>query len=415
MSRDADAPGGPTAGAGRAVVEVRVGAPQPLGPRVRHAAEVRLPAERTRVLWFEVDAAHADLVTPHGDPFVFAPLMLALAGGHDLVVDGATLDPLLVEHLAEFVRIWSAWFGYPEVRVTAETRAAVAPRPGTVVAFSGGVDAAFSAWRHTRGDAVVDRRVDAAMMLHGLDVPLSDPDGFARAAARARRMTDDLGIPLVTVATNAWTLPVATGHFTGLGVAAGLHLLAGGFGTGLVPATAAYRDLVVPLNSSPVSDWLLGGSDFAILHDGASADRFTKVATLAEWPEAMASVRVCLRHAGHDDNCGECTKCMMTLTALHVLGVAAPGFTDRPDADTIDRWARTLPRREYYLQEGAVLARAAQDRGIDERWVTSLERRIRRARVKAGMRAAAPRASARAADLHRRWAARRAAGGRRSG
>ena len=230
--------------------------------------------------------------------------MLALAGGHDLVVDGATLDPLLVEHLAEFVRIWSAWFGYPEVRV-----------------------------------------------------------------------------------------------------AAGLHVLAGGFGTGLVPATAAYRDLVVPLNSSPVSDWLLGGSDFAILHDGASADRFTKIAALAAWPEAMASVRVCLRHPGHDDNCGVRPKCMMTLTALHVLGTDAPGFTHRPDADAIDRWVRTLSQREYYLQEGAVLARAARDRGVDERWVGTLERRIRRARVKAGVRAAAPRASARAADLHRRWAA----------
>jgi len=413
VSSPTDAPGDAPLTQRRAV-EVRVGPLRSAGARVRATAEVRIPDGRARELWFEVDAADADRVTPHGDPFVFAPLMLALAGGHDLVVTGATLDPVLVERLAEFVRVWSAWFGYPEVRIAAETRPAVAPRPGTVVAFSGGVDAAFSAWRHTRGDAAADRRVDAAMMLHGLDVPLSDPAAFARASTRARRMTDDLGIPLVAVATNTWQLPLVTGHFTGMGVAAGLQLLAGGSGTGLVPSTAAYRDLVVPMNSSPVSDWMLGGSDFAIVHDGASADRFTKIAALADWPEALASVRVCLRHAGHDDNCGRCTKCMMTLTALHVLGVHAPGFADRPDATAIDRWARTLPRSAYYLQEGAVLARAARARGVDEAWVATLERRIRRARVKAGVRAAAPEVSARVARLHRRastWNARR----RRSG
>lgn len=404
----------PGRGTDGATVEVRVRDARTIGSRFRRTADVLVPGGRVRELWFEVDAAEADRVTPHGDPFVFAPLMLALAGGHDLVLDGATVDPLLLEHLAEFVRIWAAWFGYPEVGITAETRPAVAPRPGTVVAFSGGVDAAFSAWSHTKGDATA-RRVDVAMMLHGMDVPLTDPDGFARAAARARRMTDDLGIPLVPVVTNAWLLPVVIRHFTGMGVAAGLHLLAGGAGAGLVPSTAAYRDLVVPMNSSPVSDGLLGGSDFMIVHDGASADRFTKVAALAAWPEALASMRVCLRHDGHDDNCGVCNKCMMTLTALHVLGVDAPGFAHRPDAAAIDRWVRTLPRGEYYLQEGAVLARQARARGVGEPWVGALERRIRRARIKAGVRAAAPQVSARVAQAHRRWAARRPARPRRSG
>ena len=67
MSRGAGAPGGPTSGARRAV-EVRVGTPEVVGDRVRHAAEVRVPDQRTRALWYEVDAAHADLVTPTATP-----------------------------------------------------------------------------------------------------------------------------------------------------------------------------------------------------------------------------------------------------------------------------------------------------------------------------------------------------------
>ena len=42
-------------------------------------------------------------------------------------------------------------------------------------------------------------------------------------SARARRMTDALGIELVVVETNAWTLPVPIAHYTGTGIAAALH------------------------------------------------------------------------------------------------------------------------------------------------------------------------------------------------
>lgn len=387
---------------GPGVVRVRLTEPRTGSGRGRATARVDGPGLAPRDLFYEVADSDAHLLTPHVDPFVFAPLALAMAGGHDLEVEGGPVDAALLTGLAEFARVWSAWFGFRPPRIGADVRATVAPRPGTVVAFSGGVDAACSLWRHTRGDRAVERRVDAAMMLHGLDVPLDDTAGFARAAARARRMTDDVGVPVVAVATNAWDLPVPVHAFTGMGVAAGLHALAGGFGTGLVPSTAAYRDLVVPVNSSPVSDHLLGGSNFAVVHDGADTDRFAKIAVLADWPEALAAVRVCLQHPGHDDNCCACTKCMMTLAALRVLGVDAPAFTRRPTAADLHRWARTIPRKRYHLQEGSVLVDEARRRRIDEAWVGALARRIRAARLKDGVRSAYPGASARVAAGHRR-------------
>lgn len=383
-------------------VRVRLGEPQQRAGRVRAVAEVEGPGLGVCELFYEVADADASRLTTHVDPFVFAPLAVAMAGGHDLVVEDGPVDPVLLGNLAEFARIWSVWFGYRPPRIAAESRPGVAPRPGTVVAFSGGVDAACSLWRHTRGDLATERPVDAALMLHGLDVPLARPDAFTRAAARARRMTDDVGVPLIAVATNAWDLPVPVGAFTGMGVAAGLHALAGGFGTGLVPSTAAYRELLPRANSSAVSDHLLGGSDFAVVHDGADADRFAKVALLAGWSAALGAVRVCLHHAGYDDNCCECNKCMMTLTALHVLGVAAPAFACRPSATDIHRWARTIPRKRYFLDEGSTLVAEARRRRISEPWVGALARRIRWARLKDGVRSACPAASARIAAGHRR-------------
>jgi hypothetical protein len=193
-----------------------------------------------------------------------------------------------------------------------------------------------------------------------------------------------------------------------MGVAAALHVLGGGFGAGLVPSTAAYADLVVPMNSSPVSDWLLGGSRFEIVHDGAASNRFEKLRALVEWPEAMESLRVCLYDPRRDRNCGKCNKCMLTRTAFRILETDPPGFDGSVTADELRRWAPTLPSVRYYVQEGSILVQAARARGIDEPWVGALDRRIRTVHVKDAVRAAWPELATRAAALHRRVARARA-------
>ena len=215
-------------------------------------------------------------------------------------------------------------------------------------------------------------------------------------------MTDELGLELVVVATNVWTLPVPIDEYTGMGVCAGLHVLGGGHAVGMIPSTATYRDLVVPLNSSPVSDWLLSSSAFAIVHDGACYNRLEKLRALAAWPAAMDALRVCLLDPRQDRNCGECNKCMMTLTAFRVIGVEPPCFDRIPSGDELRRWARTLPSVDYYLQEGAFLVDAATEQGIDEPWVGALRNRIRRVHLKNGVRNAFPGVAGDVATAHRR-------------
>ena len=369
---------------------------------MRRSADIRSPALGTRELWYEVDEAHADLTTDRADPFVVATLVHAMGEGLDLVVTGAPVDPGLLRNLVEFQRIFKAWFELDIVDIHAEASADTSPPAAATVAFSGGADSAFSAWWHTRGDGGNEPPLRTAMMLRGVDIPLTDPAGFARAAARAQRMTDSLGMQHVVVATNAWTLPIPVDEYTGMGVCAGLHVLGGGHCAGLIPSTATYRDLVVPLNSSPVSDWLLSSSAFAVVHDGAQYNRLEKLRVLAEWPEAMDALRVCLVDPRRDGNCGECNKCMMTLTAFRVIGVEPACFDRIPSAAEIRSWARTLPSVDYYLQEGTFLVDAATEQGIDEPWVGALRNRIRRAHLKQGVRNAFPQFADGVAAAHRR-------------
>ena len=374
----------------RGAFELRVLTPAGAPERVRRSAEIRSSAHGSRELWFEIRGADASTVNERADPFVLPALLRAMDLGCDLSVRGAPVDARFLRNLAEFQRIWSAWFGFERVAVEAETLESTPSSALGIVAFSGGVDSAFSAWWHTRGDARRERRIAAAMMVRGIDIPITDPAAFESAGARSRRMAESVGLEFLTVTTNAWILPPAVRSFTGPGVISALHLLAGQFGAGLVPSTATYRDLVVPLNSSPVSDPLLGSSGFEIAHDGAYYSRFEKLTFLVQWPEAMDSLRVCLVHPRHDRNCGVCDKCMLTLAELRVIGVEPACFERSPTADELVAWARRLPRRGIFLSEAAVIVREAAERDVVEPWVRALARRIRTENLKQGVLAAWP-------------------------
>src|SRR3990172_3122972 len=119
-------------------------------------------------------------------------------------------------------------------------------------------------------------------MIHGMDIPRADTAGFDGALARSRRMLDSLALDAISVRTNAWELLTSRyTHFPALGVASALHVVGGGFGTGLLASTASYAALEFPINSNPMSDALLGGSSFAIVHDGAAYNRLEKIRRLA--------------------------------------------------------------------------------------------------------------------------------------
>lgn len=376
---------------------------------VRVTAELRSP-RRTGDgddLWFEVDEATGEALTDRGDPFVLATLLLAMREGVDLRLSGRPVSTSLLRRLEEFQHVWHAWYGLPVVDLHAEAedddgpaRAADAP---AVVAFSGGVDSAFSAHRHVVAPASPRApRVEAGLTIHGMDIPLSDPDGYEGAAARAARMLDSIGLAQVRVRSNAWDfLPDdEPGHFAALGVASALHLVAGRFGTGLVPSTMSYRELTVPADSSPVTDWMLASRGFDVVHDGASASRLEKLRRLGTWPEAMANLRVCLVDPRHDRNCGDCNKCLLTYVELLVLGIEPACFDPRPTPERVRRWARTFPSNPLYAREMRLVLDEATARRVDDRWVPIARAKLATVVAKDAVRGVAPGAVARFRTAH---------------
>ena len=205
----------------------------------------------------------------------------------------------MLRNLDEFQVVWNRAYGFPIVDIVAEEQEDADRSEGpSVTAFTGGVDSAFSAYWHTRGGRRLDRPLAAGMMVHGVDIPREDVDGFRRAAARSRRMLESVGLELVTVETNAWQPQPPNTRYVAIGVAASLHLLSARFGAGLIPSTVDYANLVIPISSNPVSDPLLGSRSLPIVHDGAGVRPAREGADdrgLGGSPRLVASVPAAIR------------------------------------------------------------------------------------------------------------------------
>ena len=372
--------------------------------RVHLTASLTMPGGEVEEIWYAIDEYASDALVDSADPFVVAAVPLAMRRGYDLRVVGGAVSPSLLDTLERFQEVWHDWSRDPMVDVVAEEERERDARPAVAVsAFSGGVDSSFTVYRHTQGLAHRDRKLQAAVMLHGVDIPRVNVVGFTRASARSRRLVESAGLELVTVQTNVWEVVETRPYPIAAGLASALHLLGGRFGTGLIPGTTSYRHLVFPLGSSPVSDGLLGSRNFEIVHDGSREERFDKLRHLANWDEALDLLRVCLADPQHHRNCGHCQKCMLAILTFRVLDVTPRCFETLPSEAAILEWVPTLTSHPVYVQEAETLVGEATARGINDPWVRALRRTVQVKRTKQSIRAMAPVWSRRAASAHR-WA-----------
>jgi hypothetical protein len=381
------------------IIEVRP--PDVRGGRVRVGAALMGPNAPSDELWYATDERELEALTDTADPFVVAVAPMAMRNQCDVRVVGAPVTAPLLDNLVDYQEIWRAWLGDPVVDIRADVERGVDPsdRP-TAAAFSGGVDSAFTAYRHACGAVARDHRLASALMIQGVDIPRVHVVGFRRAAARSRVMVESIGLDLVTVETNAWEL-VAQPYPIAAGIASAFHLLGARYGRGLLPGTVSYQHLQFPLGSTPIADPLLGSGTVEIVHDGAAYERFDKVAALLEWPEALEHLRVCLQDPHRDRNCGTCPKCMITQLAFRVLDVVPGCFESFPTDAEFAAWAGSLPSLPLYEQEAQTILDRAAARGIHAPWVRPLARRVQMIRTKRAIRAVAPVWSDRVADAHR--------------
>jgi hypothetical protein len=133
--------------------------------------------------------------------------------------------------------------------------------------------------------------------------------------------------------------------------------------------------LVLPCGSSPVTDHLMPGDRFAVVHDGAGFSRTDKIAEIMKSPLACGTLKVCWAGADQSENCGHCEKCVRTRLNFSAAGAKStpPCFATDLDVEDI---RRIQINNKYQLAELASILAYAREHGISAPWMPVLQERL---------------------------------------
>lgn len=336
---------------------------------------------------YEYECSGAEPTNPPLDGPVIAFLFHAMQRGRPVYVHGPVTRTALL-NLDALQGAWCCWRPdrYRRVDIHPETILDLdTPKRGrkAIGAYSGGVDSTFTALRH-RLLLPPQRRIPLTtlLMVHGFDVALDNPDHFERLVERTQPFRDLVELDLRVVRTNSKELYLQDwqdSHAAEL--AACLHLYAHEFAFGLIGSTKSYNSLVIPYGTSPITDHLLSGDGFSIVHDGAEFSRTEKVAAIARHADAVQSLRVCWEGREQFRNCGVCEKCVRTRMNFAAVGAAAPScFNGQLDPARIPG----IPvRNEPQAVELRSIVDYAEKHGVQGEWLDALKRRVQAIRPEA--------------------------------
>ena len=297
-----------------------------------------------------------------GDHALVAVLLWAMKNKLDVAVEGK-VSPRLLDGLETLQEIWHRWkpSRYSKVSIKAQEESAPecveGDRPA-IFAFSGGVDASFSVFRHLKQKAGRNnRKPGAALIVQGMDIPIDRDDFFQSAMERARLILAGTHIPLIGMKTNSRALSQDWVDSFGLQLIACYLVLQNHFAFAVHGSGEPYDTLVIPWGSTPLTDPLLSSESINIDTYGCEFDRTEKVKWLSENTAVCNHLRVCWAGPNLGQNCCECEKCIRTMLNFWATKHKIPNAF--PKELTTERIKTLKPKNEIQLREIKSLYRHA--------------------------------------------------------
>jgi hypothetical protein len=306
------------------VEDVRVSAAAS-GPRLD--ALIRLPGEPGFHLWFETEAPGADAPPYPGDVLAAALLPLAMTRREPLRIEAPVSDRLR-RNLDTAQDILVRWIpGARRMDVQAHRPPAAGAMPGgrgVGAFFTGGVDSFYTLLKNLREHPAGDGALTHLVYVEGFDLHPSQRALLEQTREHLEAVARSTGRRLVWVRTNLRRLTdrrVRWDDMHGAALGAAGQAVSGVVRRVLVPSTFAYHQPRF-LGSHPLLDHCWSGEGLEVVHDGAERTRGEKIAGwIASSDLALAHLRICWENRHGALNCGECDKCVRTMTALAAAGV----------------------------------------------------------------------------------------------
>jgi hypothetical protein len=341
-------------------------------------------------LFFEAEGAGGAELSPEPEAFLTACFLPAMRGGERRVeIEGALCGRLLEglpEAVARLRSLHGAGHETPRIEPTQGVRTLSPRRPARAATFfTGGVDTLEMLQRDRRDRRPGDpgKFVEAVWMFGHLCPTDRRTLGWNEAALEAvAPVIAREGLALTTVRTNIWNLapdiPFLGEESLSSALASAAHGLRARFDSiAIASGRDARRERL--RGSCPMLDPLYSTGAVEILHEPNALTRFERLEAIARKPEVLRNLVVCLAFpTAPQINCGECEKCLRTMTALVALGKLEDArlFPARGVTPELLRRARLDELTEVYWDDFLPL--------LEQRGRTDLLDAIREARERAG-------------------------------
>lgn len=183
--------------------------------------------------------------------------------------------------------------------------------------FSGGVDSFYTLLKMR--DEITD-----LVVVHGFDFQAADTHRSSAVSKNVHAVADSFGIRVFEITCNPHQVLEDFGewgrHGHGFALIAVGRTLSDHLDSIVVPGSFSLAQQK-PWGSWIESDPLFSDSLLSVTHHADNSERIDKTIYIANDPLVQKYLRVCWKNVAGAYNCGECEKCLRTMTSLEILGV----------------------------------------------------------------------------------------------
>jgi hypothetical protein len=280
--------------------------------------------------------SHDISCNPHA--FLVACIIPAMYYGEKRVAIDAPICPKLLEGLQTVMGWLNHWYGSKNQAISIESKiqahsSAVSSSRKAGLFFSGGIDAlAALKTNQLTFPPQHPGSIKDGLLVYGVLNGQDEFDStFELVSQSVLRSAKYAGINIIPVSTNIyshirdldpdfsfWKL-----HFHGSFFAAIAHAFSPRFHTVSIASTYDIVHLD-PWGSHPAIDPNYSSYELEIRHENVTLSRLAKTKLIADWEVIYQNLWVCNEIDGYRNgklNCGNCEKCVRTMTALIALGI----------------------------------------------------------------------------------------------
>ncbi|MDF1551607.1 MAG: hypothetical protein P1P84_01030 [Deferrisomatales bacterium] len=348
------------------------------------------PAE----VFFETEEPYGESLSLTAHPFLVGCFVPAMHFRERRIALEDPVCPQLAEGLADAMALLAHWGGdaYRPLEIHAP-RLGETLFPGrdrsAALLMSGGIDS-FAALLTNRQYYPEGHPgyVRECLFIHGFEIGGVVRRGmkypvYQRARQALAPVMEAAGTRLVPLYTNVRHLcddrALWLGKFCGAVLAAGGHAFASRWDTLYIGSSYPVAHLV-PCGTHPLLEPKYSSRDLPIFHKDLHLSRMDKIRLVADWEVALHNLRVCLANVEDRLNCGECEKCLRTMTGLAAVGALERSrafVADDVDLEKLSAFDINIRHRDVFYRELLGPLRQAGRHDIAEVIETMLARESR--------------------------------------